>query len=79
MNQYRVTKYNPNKRNNLGHYQDQNEWTEFSDVGKSVSKEEYLSVEKSYIDSAIDFVASNDIKSLKIIELEDYHNKWRVV
>lgn len=75
MNQYRITKYNPDKRDNYGNYQDQNEWTDFSDVGKSVVINDYEIIEKAYIDTAIDFITHNDIKSLKVTELEDYDNK----
>jgi hypothetical protein len=31
MNEYRITKYNPIFRNNIGYYQ-RDEWTEYSDI-----------------------------------------------
>lgn len=75
MNQYRITKYNPDKRDSLGIYQDQSEWTDFSDVGKSVSTNDYVTIERAYIDTAIEFITNSDIESLRVIELEDYENK----
>lgn len=75
MNEYRITKYNPEKRNELGHYLDRNEWTEFSDVGKSVTLKEYELVEAAYISTAIDLVSHSELSGLSIKSLEDYQNK----
>ena len=74
MNEYRVTKYSPEKRNDLGHYLDSSEWTEFSDVGESVSLEEYEAIESAYIKSALDLVTNSKIEGLCIDALEDYQN-----
>lgn len=74
MNQYRITKYNPKNRNSQGHYFYPNEWTEFSDVGKSVSLEEYELIEDSYISSAIDIVSSSGSKGLVVRGLEKSQN-----
>ena len=58
MKQYRVTKYNPDYRDANGAYQ-KDEWTEFSDIGKSfnghiLTADEYYEVEKHYIQMCTD-------------------------
>lgn len=75
MHEYRITKYDPNNRNHQGHYLDLEEWTEFSDVGKSVSLQEYMVVEAAYISSALDLVSDCEPAGLRIKSLEDYQNK----
>lgn len=45
MYSYRIVKYDYTNLNKL-----QSEWTSFSDIGESVSLEEYLTTEKQYID-----------------------------
>ena len=72
MNEYRVTKYNPDNRNELGHYLDLSEWTEFSDVGKSVTLDEYEVIESAYINSALDLITNSKTVGLTIESLEDY-------
>jgi hypothetical protein len=34
MTSYRITKYDPGRRNEQGHYLDDSEWTAISDIGK---------------------------------------------
>ena len=75
MFEYRVTKYNPEKRNEMGHYTDDEEWTDFSEVGTKVSLEEYLNIESAYINLAIDFMKYSGVSFLKVVGLEDYKNK----
>lgn len=75
MQEFRVTKYNPAKRNDKGHYVNSDEWTEYSDVGLSVSLEEYEKIERAYINSAIEIIARSGIHSLKVIALQDQKNK----
>ena len=75
MNEYRITKYNPENRNTQGHYLDVQDWTEFSDVGKKVSLEEYEIVEESYISSAIDFIKENEPNGLQIRDLQDLKSR----
>ena len=70
MQEFRVTKYNPIFRNEDGSYK-LDEWTSYSDVGSLVSLEEYLEVESSYINTAINFMKNSDVESLKIVGLED--------
>ena len=71
MNEYRVTKYNPENRNDHGHYLDKEEWTEFCEVGKKVSLEEYTNIETAYIESAVDFISGSGIREFKVVALED--------
>jgi len=70
---YRVTKYDPKHRNELGHYL-LDEWTEFSDVGESVTLEDYERFESAYISAAEDIARSWDSSTFTISGLEDYHN-----
>jgi len=72
MNEYRVTKYNPSKRDEWGHYLDKDEWTDFCEVGKKVSIEAYEIVETAYINSAIEFLSDSGIETLQVVGLEDY-------
>ena len=67
---YRVTKYNPAYRDTQGRYT-RNEWTSFQEVPAAVSLENYLQVEQSYIDSALQFLAEQSIVSLKLRGLEN--------
>jgi len=59
MEYYRITKFNPEKRDNNGHYLDRSEWTSISDIGdpeyKSISYEEYEKFETAYV-NAIQFI-----------------------
>ena len=74
MRSLRVTKYDPAKRDNKGAYTS-TEWTEYSDVGKSVTHEEYESVERKYIMALETLLKSCDIQTLRITGLEDNWNK----
>ncbi|MBP1917484.1 hypothetical protein [Lederbergia galactosidilytica] len=47
MNSWRITKYDPVKRDADGSYLDLEEWTCFSEVGTKVSIEEYQITEES--------------------------------
>lgn len=53
MYKYRISKYNPQYRNEEGCYT-KNEWTSYSDIGtiyegRKFTKEEYLYVEKNIV------------------------------
>ena len=74
---YKISKYNP-KNYKDGAYQ-LDEWTDFSDIGKVFESgiftmEEYLKVEKNYIDFILNVVKEKKINSFLIKELEDYDN-----
>jgi len=74
MTTYRITKYNPDKRNELGHYTDNSEWTSISDIGRpsynNVTYEEYKKIESAYVDAIKSAMADRDIKVLTIDSLE---------
>jgi hypothetical protein len=52
MNSYRITKYNPAKRDSNGYYADDKEWTSISDIGdskfESFSYDDYKRIEDGY-------------------------------
>ncbi len=71
---YRITKYNPLFRDDLGSYQ-KNEWTSYSDVDKTfdnqiLSYTEYLQVENAYINAIELFIEFLNVDSFTIIGLE---------
>ena len=74
MIEYRVTKYDPKKRDKSGRYIDQEEWTCFSEVGTKLSLEEYEKVEKKYIEAALIFQKEN-IDNLKVENVENHSNE----
>jgi len=53
MKHYRITKYNPAKRNTDGSYNDDREWTAISDIGipnyGSISYSDYKKIEDGYV------------------------------
>lgn len=71
---YRITKYNPMKRNNLGYYTDNSEWTSISDIDKpapnSPTFEEYEKVESAYVNAIKSVMADNNMTMLTIDSLE---------
>ncbi len=71
MYEYRITKYNPRHRNGLGHYL-LDEWTCFSEIGKSVSLEEYENVEQAYTESATEFAGLWSTGSATVSGLENH-------
>lgn len=75
MFEYRITKYNPANRIDGRYAVD--EWTSFSDVGKSFGKTEltyakYLDTENAYIDCCIDLLSKAQILSLSVEQAECY-------
>ncbi|MCQ4087547.1 hypothetical protein [Saccharibacillus sp. JS10] len=73
---YRVTKYDPANRNKVGHYK-QEEWTSVNDIGTKYGEdffkiEEYLKVEKAYVNAIENFMKDGEIPYLKVASL----NKW---
>jgi len=74
MQEWRVTKYNPQLRDSLGRYQ-VNEWSGASDIGetfdgKELTIDEYLHMEDLYIQSVNWFLRESDVQSLQIMGLE---------
>lgn len=73
--QWRVTKYNPDFRDENGYYTLIEEWTCPSDIGKVFNEHEftmleYLQAETAYIDSVIKFIEESGIDSLRVIQLQ---------
>lgn len=73
--QWRVTKYNPDYRDEHGHYTLIEEWTSPSDIGETfdgneLTLDDYLRVEEAYIDSAIAFMEESGIQSVRVLGLE---------
>ena len=78
---YRITKYNPDFRDEDGVFEGE-DWTSISDVGKNFSGriltfEEYLSVENKYISSALHFFNETDLKKLSVVGLEQKQDQKR--
>ena len=75
---YRITKFDPKKRNKEGHFLDNSEWTAISDIGKpeykNVSYEEYETTENAYAESVRLILDEKNIKNLKIDSLELYNS-----
>ena len=75
---WRITKYNPLLRDELGNYT-KNEWTSFSDIGKSYEdrtfiSDDYLRIENKYINAILWFMDCMQISRMKITCLE----KWDI-
>jgi hypothetical protein len=78
MYQYRVTKYNPARRDPTGAYP-VDEWTSVSDIGRSfggtiLTKPEYDRMERAYIVSAVAFLQEARLHSLRVEGLENYQD-----
>jgi hypothetical protein len=75
---YRITKFDPKKRNKEGHFLDNSEWTAISDIGKpeykNVSYEEYETTENAYAESVRLILDEKNIQNLKIDSLELYNS-----
>ena len=73
--QWRVTKYNPNLRNEDGYYTLIEDWIGPSQIGETINGkeftlDEYLQVEAAYINSVIKFMEDSNVDSLRILQLE---------
>lgn len=71
---YRITKFNPSKRDVQGYYLDDSEWTAISDIGKSkynnITYEEYEKIETAYVEAIMLILREKNIESLKVAALE---------
>ena len=75
MNEYRVTKYDPSRRNSEGNFLD-DEWTSFSDVGKvggenCLTIEQYEAVESAYVQTAVDFLVESGGGEIIAVDIEN--------
>lgn len=76
---WRVTKYNPMNRNKNDVYMI-NEWSSYSDIGKSfngikLNIDEYFEYEQAYVDSVLLLMKCNKIETLRIKDLEKYEDE----
>jgi hypothetical protein len=74
MHQWRVTKYDPSRRDATGAY-DGDDWTSAEDIGTTFSArrltvEEYLETESRYVAAALAFAEESSVSSLVVSELE---------
>src|SRR5690349_8867166 len=73
---FRISKYDPNKRNLDGAYES-NDWTSFSDIGKDsfnsiLTEKEYLEVESKYFLAIKNFFQFHSCENITIRSLEKY-------
>ena len=71
---WRITKYNPKNRDSRGVYL-VDEWTSYSDIGdtrggKTLTYEEYETIENAYVAAILLFMECNGVENLKIVGLE---------
>lgn len=74
LKEYRVTKYDPQNRNSLGHYV-VDEWTAVSDIGreyggKSFTLSDYIRTETNYMNAIKNFMKATSTSKLKLVDLE---------
>jgi hypothetical protein len=74
MTEYRVTKYDPEKRNEDGSYGPV-DWTSVSDIGrpfdgKILLESTYMTVEDAYVEAARRFLSAARVESLQVEGLE---------
>ncbi len=74
MKEYRITKYNPEKRDDNGRFME-DEWTSYADVGKVYGENifsisEYLETENKYLGAIEHLMSKNNIESFYIHGLE---------
>jgi hypothetical protein len=77
---WRITKYNPIYRDELGKYK-KDEWTSFCEIGKifngnMLTSDEYVVVEDTYVGAILAFMDDLGIKSLKVKGLEKKNKKF---
>lgn len=71
---YRLTKYDPNKRDRDGIYLS-NDWTSISDIGHvfngvTLTTKDYLRVENAYVEAAKALMLAASIRSMRVKDLE---------
>jgi hypothetical protein len=75
MQHYRVTKYDPARRDVSGAYPT-DDWTSHSDIGQSfgghtLTEERYAAVENAYLESAVAFLKEAGVRELAVVGLEN--------
>ncbi|HEX4378695.1 MAG TPA: hypothetical protein VH022_01560 [Candidatus Acidoferrum sp.] len=79
MNEYRITKYNPEFRNESDNYT-KDEWTVFKQIGDTFSglvltTDEYKRVEDAYVQVALSFLRESGSSSLRVAGLENHQKQ----
>ena len=71
---YRITKYDPEKRNHKGHYLDRKDWISISCLGDSEynlpNYEAYEKTETAYVEAVLTILHEKEIDQLKVEHLE---------
>ena len=80
MHAYRVTKYDPRSRNDVGHFTG-DEWTSVSDIGRLIGASmltavEYLRVENLYVQSVQSQMSAFGIDTFRVSGLEVRSVAW---
>jgi hypothetical protein len=75
---WRVTKYNPHYRDEVGRYK-KYEWTSFCEIGRifdgnKLTNDNYSDIENAYVEAIVAFMDSVEIKSLTVKGLEKKSN-----
>ncbi|HEY9753151.1 MAG TPA: hypothetical protein V6C46_09375, partial [Coleofasciculaceae cyanobacterium] len=78
---YRLTKYDPAKRNHLGHFMAE-DWTSISDIGKSfngsvLTPDQYEATENAYLQVIYEFARESGITEFQIQKLEMYGDQFK--
>lgn len=76
MRKYRISKYNPQFRNDKGAFE-REEWTSYWDIGKKYeerifTKKDYLNIEKQYCDVILSILKQYHVDKMIICDLELY-------
>ena len=76
---YRITKFDPKKRNESGHYLDSSEWTSFSDMGRAEynlpNYKAYNKTENAYVETVRCILNEKNISKLRIASLGLYSSE----
>ena len=75
LNSWRITKYDPLKRDADGSGLDLEEWTCFSEVGTKVSMEEYQVTEEKYLNVVTTFMAEMGLNRVYVTALEQWSDE----
>jgi hypothetical protein len=78
VHQYRVTKFDPSRRDSSGAYPS-DDWTAISDIGKTyagalLTEDAYLAVEAAYLKAAGAFLRESGVDTLQVRALENHAN-----
>jgi acid phosphatase class B len=78
---FRISKYNPAKRNQMGHYMAE-DWISISDIsssftGQTLAHAEYERIEDAYLISIAAFLSESRIDTLTIEKLEMHLEQYQ--